>query len=558
MRKILIAILVITFGMQTPFPAGAVLLPLALEEHNKRVAAGGGGYLIPEAELEAYRKLYNDKLLPWSQTPAVFPESRKLTSEEQQLEEEVGKKYYNLTPEQLAIYKNLSKELCLNILLGEGQGVIYNGEYLQEYLTSGITSHIDIESIRIAGDRLGYRKYIVNDPLFTQYGPPIIVDGQEMGRGSFLVLSEDHTAYLRQTVLDPTSGEEQPRFNLIFDGKDLGPTGWSGAVVRNLLRINGGRVLYVSYDENVPYAERKLSVFMDGKRVEQVGNVRLGEGREIDFDGKNLAVIDWVPVPGSDYGTYRAIYNGSVVYSAKRKWVLTDLVLKDGHWKFEDLLTPATGRTFYDGKVTEYDGVVLGDEGRLAYWKDGNLFFEGKNYGSHAGTPSLAGDHIAFIDFSLKADVSGSQQRLVNIDGKQYRMGNLWAGVLINEKSNCIAQGALLRAKGDTDVWVVKHIGGKKFKRLILSPHVFESYGHLKWRNVKEVEQSVLNDYITSDLVRADGDAKVYRLFPQGDTGTKRWIPTQERFLQEGFDWDAVYTINSVDRDAYSTGEAYQ
>jgi hypothetical protein len=89
---------------------------------------------------------------------------------------------------------------------------------------------------------------------------------------------------------------------------------------------------------------------------------------------------------------------------------------------------------------------------------------------------------------------------------------------------------------------------------LILSPHVFASYGHLRWDRVKEVEPEVLAQYTTSDLVRAAGDTKVYRLFPSGDAGTKRWIPTADIFIANSFDWDAVYEINTADRDAYLAG----
>lgn len=126
--------------------------------------------------------------------------------------------------------------------------------------------------------------------------------------------------------------------------------------------------------------------------------------------------------------------------------------------------------------------------------------------------------------------------------------------------TSSIPEGALIRAKGDIDIWIVKYVESlsinsgqaKKFKRLILSPNVFNSYGHLRWENVIEVEPSLLTRFTTSDLVRADGDTKIYRLFAQGDTGVKRWIPTAEAFVGNGFDWDAVYTINNADRDAYS------
>lgn len=120
-----------------------------------------------------------------------------------------------------------------------------------------------------------------------------------------------------------------------------------------------------------------------------------------------------------------------------------------------------------------------------------------------------------------------------------------------------ITEGALIRAQGDTDIWIVKYVGLKKFKRLILSPSVFNSYGHLRWDAVIEVDPAMLGTFITSDLVRAEGDTRVYRLFPSGDMGTKRWITTADAFIRNGFDWDAVYTINFIDRDSYIEGETY-
>lgn len=119
-----------------------------------------------------------------------------------------------------------------------------------------------------------------------------------------------------------------------------------------------------------------------------------------------------------------------------------------------------------------------------------------------------------------------------------------------------VPEGGLIRAIGDIDVYIVKYMGAKKFKRLILSPHVFESYGHLRWGDVKDVNQSIVDAFTTSDMVRATvaGDPRVYRLFPDGDTGTKKWIKTAEAFNRLGYDWDAIYTINETDRDAYVEG----
>ncbi|MDD2730653.1 MAG: right-handed parallel beta-helix repeat-containing protein [Candidatus Portnoybacteria bacterium] len=116
------------------------------------------------------------------------------------------------------------------------------------------------------------------------------------------------------------------------------------------------------------------------------------------------------------------------------------------------------------------------------------------------------------------------------------------------------ADGAIIRAKGDIDVYIVKYVGSKQFKRLILSPSVFNSYQHLRWEDIVEVEQSVLDSFTTSDLVRAAGDTQVYKLTPAGDTGAKQWIRTENAFRNRNYDWDAIYEINSVDRNSYTTG----
>jgi len=105
------------------------------------------------------------------------------------------------------------------------------------------------------------------------------------------------------------------------------------------------------------------------------------------------------------------------------------------------------------------------------------------------------------------------------------------------------------------DIYIAKHVGDKKFKRLILSPHVFESYGHLEWGNVELVDQATMDAYTTSELVREINDTKVYKLIPDGDTGTKQHLNmTAADFTSEGYDWDSIYIINSTDRDAYTTG----
>ena len=108
-----------------------------------------------------------------------------------------------------------------------------------------------------------------------------------------------------------------------------------------------------------------------------------------------------------------------------------------------------------------------------------------------------------------------------------------------------IKDGAIIRAFGDIDVYIVKLINGKAFKRVILSPSVFRSYGHLKWENVIVVDKSVLDNYVTSNLVHVVGNTSVWQLDPQGDTGKKTQV------TGTNYDADSVYEINSVDFASY-------
>ncbi|MFH1551380.1 MAG: hypothetical protein ABIC36_00695 [bacterium] len=113
------------------------------------------------------------------------------------------------------------------------------------------------------------------------------------------------------------------------------------------------------------------------------------------------------------------------------------------------------------------------------------------------------------------------------------------------------------------DIYIVKLVGDKKFKRLILSPHVFESYEHFdkngngnNWDDVMDVSQAVMDEYTTSDLVRTDGDTKVYRLNAAdgADDGDKYWLDMTAEEFAVVFDSDAIYTINGTDVGGYTTG----
>lgn len=120
-----------------------------------------------------------------------------------------------------------------------------------------------------------------------------------------------------------------------------------------------------------------------------------------------------------------------------------------------------------------------------------------------------------------------------------------------NANASTIPEGAIVKAPSSPDVYIIKYSGGNSYKRLILNPKVFESYGHLKWSNLITIsDEELAYQYINSDLVRVDGDTQIYQLIPYGDTGTKTKIAP-------GFTYNpnSVYTINSVDFNNYGSTE---
>jgi len=129
-----------------------------------------------------------------------------------------------------------------------------------------------------------------------------------------------------------------------------------------------------------------------------------------------------------------------------------------------------------------------------------------------------------------------------------------------------IIDGDLVTTSDSFDIYIVKTVGAKKFKRLILNPEIFNSYGHLKWENVKTVPQATQDEYTLSELVievNADGsvaDPKVYKVTsaPNSDVGQRSWLNTTAvEFEALGYDWDSIYKANHTEAspDFYPTRE---
>ena len=115
-----------------------------------------------------------------------------------------------------------------------------------------------------------------------------------------------------------------------------------------------------------------------------------------------------------------------------------------------------------------------------------------------------------------------------------------------------LVDGDLVKTKHHPDVYIIKILSnGAKYKRLILNPEIFNSYGHLEWENIKIVTNETLNQFQTSNLVREvhpDGshvNGRIYMVFPGGDQGTKSHVDLNYNdFIRSGGDPRAVYDIN--------------
>lgn len=110
-----------------------------------------------------------------------------------------------------------------------------------------------------------------------------------------------------------------------------------------------------------------------------------------------------------------------------------------------------------------------------------------------------------------------------------------------------IPDGAIVKTANNPDVYIVKLMNGSSYKRLILNPQVFASYRHLSWDKLLTIDQTTMDSFATSDLVRVDGQTAVYRLTPDGDTGGKVLVSTAD-----SLDNNSIYTINNVDFANYT------
>lgn len=137
-----------------------------------------------------------------------------------------------------------------------------------------------------------------------------------------------------------------------------------------------------------------------------------------------------------------------------------------------------------------------------------------------------------------------------------------------------IQDGDLVREESGVDVFIVKRVGAKRFKRHVMTPEFEQWYAHLKpfWRRVKIVPDGTLVPYRLSRWVYAADDPlapanrTIYEINSPGRKHAMRCgdYPGDPNVAPEkcdrswvayGWDRDELFIVSSRELNAYETGE---
>lgn len=105
----------------------------------------------------------------------------------------------------------------------------------------------------------------------------------------------------------------------------------------------------------------------------------------------------------------------------------------------------------------------------------------------------------------------------------------------------------LVKAENDPRVYYITNTG---FKKHILNPDVFSSYGN-KWEDVVTVAADQVNALPSVKLIKGENDYRIYLI----DDGAKKWIKSSNAFVKRGYKWAEVTPVNGVELNAYPVGK---
>ncbi|MCK9360890.1 PQQ-dependent sugar dehydrogenase [Patescibacteria group bacterium] len=125
--------------------------------------------------------------------------------------------------------------------------------------------------------------------------------------------------------------------------------------------------------------------------------------------------------------------------------------------------------------------------------------------------------------------------------------GFSWASIYVLPKRSVdvIPSETLVRVAGTSPVYALNVAG---FKRRLLSPEIFTSYG-LTGANVTDINQTEFDSIPFTDLIARIGDERVYSM------SSKRKVGTFETLRPAGLDSDSVHGVNETDFQAYAVAQ---
>lgn len=151
-------------------------------------------------------------------------------------------------------------------------------------------------------------------------------------------------------------------------------------------------------------------------------------------------------------------------------------------------------------------------------------------------------------DFKIYTILKNKRRWIKNVEVfKSY--GYKWENILVIPPVYIedMPMNNLVRQEGDIKVYAINDAG---YKRHISNPEVFRSYG-FKWEDIATITKEEMDNYQESYLIREVNDPRVYYL----EDGRKRWINSIESFYVHGMNWDAIHVINITDASSYLSGE---
>ena len=127
---------------------------------------------------------------------------------------------------------------------------------------------------------------------------------------------------------------------------------------------------------------------------------------------------------------------------------------------------------------------------------------------------------------------------------KIYRTDKI-SPVINSPESSQYPDGTLLRAQGDYKVYIINN----GFRRHIVSPRIFDFYGHLGFDKVIVVSPETVLAYPESRLIQRLGDKRVFELISDSQ---KEWLNiSAEEFIASGRRWEQIFIVNDLEFNFY-------